>query len=407
MSLQQSIFDPAMLADPDAFYATIAGNPPVYWSEADQCFVVWSHADVKLVMADHALFDPRLGSLQRTEVKEGPFDFDPIFLQSPPHHTRMRKLAASGFSMTSVARFERRARNVAEELAQGLPVDDEGFDLVGEFAEPLVTRSLMDFLEVAQDDRAAMTSTLLQMIRAPEGGTTTSEDLSRELSTLIAKHTLRSREESFGGFPAAIHGAEIASDRLSNGEAFGLIILAAIAGAEDMAKTLANVVFALDRFDDCRAEFMADPEGRTQAVLLEAMRLYPTTQFIRRVAKQPLELHGVDIPEGGTIVAMIGPANRDESVFPDARVMQLDRRNISASLTFGSGAHVCIGKHVGRVVVGAGLLALRDRLGSLRVEADTSQRSYNRPILGFAKLEVHAPVAMSPALRRACTTAAA
>lgn len=386
-----SVSDPAMLADPVEFYAQIARMPPVFWSEADESFVVWRHADVKSVMADYARFDPRQGSLQRNEIEDGPFDFDPIFLQSPPDHTRLRKLAAAGFSMASVARFERGARDVAEELALGLPLDDGGFDIVGDFAEALVTRALLDFLEVSEEDRAAISATLLRMIRSTEGGTSSSEELSTELSTLIARHTIRAREEGFGGFPGALYAAEIDGDRLSSGEAFGLVILAAIGGAEDMVKALANLVFALHRFPACRDEFLADPEGRAQAVLLEAMRLFPTTQFIRRVAKQPLQLHGVDVPEGASITAMIGPANRDESVFPEAATMRLDRRNISASLTFGSGAHVCVGKHVGRVIVGAGLLALRDRLGSLRLDLADSSRSYNRPILGFARLAAHAP----------------
>ncbi len=386
-----SVHDPIQIENPATFYARAAELDPVFYDEEENCFILTRHVDVKALICDYELFDPRLGSLQRNDIDEGPLSFDPIFLQSPPEHTRVRRLSASGFSLAAAARFEQTAREIANDLVSRLPTDSSSFDLMADYCEPLAVHAITRFLEVAEEGRQEIATTLFEMMRYEDSDPAAGEIHSRQLAKLIAHHMGQARDNAYGGFPGALLDAEIDGDQLSAGEVFGMLMLGTIGGAEDMAKGLANVLIAVRESNEALNAIIAEPERAVQAAILEGLRLMPTTQYVKRVVRRPINLHGVAISPGASIIGLIGPANRDESVFPEAGIMRLDRRNISASLTFGSGAHACIGKHIGKAIIGAGIFALKDTLARLEIDPAQSKRTLKRPILGFAKLSVRAP----------------
>jgi cytochrome P450 len=54
------------------------------------------------------------------------------------------------------------------------------------------------------------------------------------------------------------------------------------------------------------------------------------------------------IPQGATVIPIIGSANRDESVFPDADRFDPDRETTD-HIAFGHGAHFCLGAALARL----------------------------------------------------------
>lgn len=97
-----------------------------------------------------------------------------------------------------------------------------------------------------------------------------------------------------------------------------------------------------------------------------------------RTAAEDHELNGVSIPKGATVVLWFPSGSRDETVFPDAHSMRLDRKNGSRHTSFGTGIHICLGLHLARKEITAFLQELATRVDRIELagEAAWSQSAF-------------------------------
>jgi len=80
----------------------------------------------------------------------------------------------------------------------------------------------------------------------------------------------------------------------------------------------------------------------------EALRFNSPVQRVRRVAKEDIEIAGVRIKKGDSVMGFIGSANRDETAFVNANSFDISREK-SNHLSFGGGIHLCIGSALSRL----------------------------------------------------------
>jgi len=101
-----------------------------------------------------------------------------------------------------------------------------------------------------------------------------------------------------------------------------------------------------------------------------------------------LEYHGVTIPERSRVVLIAGSANRDECHYPDADRFDI-HRTIDVHLSFGFGAHFCIGAALARM---EGRIALEETLARYpEWEIDTPAvvvRLHTNTIRGFTNVPI-------------------
>jgi len=81
----------------------------------------------------------------------------------------------------------------------------------------------------------------------------------------------------------------------------------------------------------------------------EAMRYRPIGFALPRIATEYLELAGVRIPAGTIVFANTAAANRDPAAFSDPDRFDITRDNMVGTLSFGNGAHYCLGSHLARL----------------------------------------------------------
>lgn len=88
-----------------------------------------------------------------------------------------------------------------------------------------------------------------------------------------------------------------------------------------------------------------DDESRIKDAIMEAIRLESPVQAVVRVVTDDCEIAGSKIKKGESIMLMIGSANRDERIpeFKDGGKFDIDRKRVPL-MTFGYGAHACVGK---------------------------------------------------------------
>lgn len=136
----------------------------------------------------------------------------------------------------------------------------------------------------------------------------------------------------------------------------------------------------------------ADPTLAGTA-LEEILRYEPPVQIMYRGATAPITVGGVTIPEGGVVLALVGSATHDGSVFADPDRFDI-RRKPASTLSFGGGAHYCLGAHLARLSLAPLFPLLLNRFPRMRLAGEPTYRSPGVTLRGFDNL----PVVLTPAL---------
>jgi cytochrome P450 len=119
------------------------------------------------------------------------------------------------------------------------------------------------------------------------------------------------------------------------------------------------------------------------------LRYDSPVQATVRVALEDVELGGQLLPKGALAICAIGAANRDPAVFADPDRLDVGRREVH-HLSFGFGAHFCLGASLARLEARSAFRGLLDRHPSLRLAADEVEHRPNLLLRGLRALPVSA-----------------
>jgi cytochrome P450 len=159
--------------------------------------------------------------------------------------------------------------------------------------------------------------------------------------------------------------AEEGGDRLSRRELVVLASTLLIAGTDTTRNQLAAAVYFLCKHPDQWALLGEHPELAGNAVN-ELMRYVPIVFALVRVAAEDVDLGGVTIPAGSLVVANIAAAHRDPAVYDDPDRLDITREPSTPILSFGSGAHYCLGSHLARLELIEALRIITKRMPNPR-----------------------------------------
>ena len=106
----------------------------------------------------------------------------------------------------------------------------------------------------------------------------------------------------------------------------------------------------------------------------EAVRWTTPVKTFMRSATADTELGGRQIAKGDWLMLCYASGNRDEAVFEDPYVFRSDRKP-NKHLSFGYGAHLCLGQHLAKMEMRILFEELLPRLAAIEPdgEARTSQ----------------------------------
>jgi cytochrome P450 len=182
---------------------------------------------------------------------------------------------------------------------------------------------------------------------------------------------------------AAAHDA--GGDRLTGGELMGNLALLLVAGFETTTNLLGNgVVLLLDHPGEAK-RLATDPE-LAPAYVEEVLRVDSPVQLTERFAGQDAEIAGVEIPAGSELIVLLGAANRDPERFAEPERFVPDRPG-NAPLSFGAGAHYCLGAPLARLEAQVALPALVRRFPELEL-IERPVRRDRLTLRGWAALPV-------------------
>ena len=160
----------------------------------------------------------------------------------------------------------------------------------------------------------------------------------------------------------------------------GLSLL--VAGHETTANMIGLSTLALLRNPEQLAVLREDPSLAESAVE-EMLRYLSIVQWgLLRYATEDIEYGEETIKAGDWLVAALASGNRDETVFPDAASIDV-RRNPTAHLAFGFGAHQCIGQQLARVELQEVFSRLYRRIPTLRLAVPFEELKFKDNALAY------------------------
>jgi cytochrome P450 len=171
--------------------------------------------------------------------------------------------------------------------------------------------------------------------------------------------------------------AESEGERLSRDEMLSFCNLLLFTGTVTTTHLIGSMIRALLDHPDQLACLTSDPSLISTAVE-EVLRYHSPAQAIIRVAIQDVELGGRRIGAGQRVLAWIGSANRDESVFSDPERFDITR-DPNPHIAFGKGIHFCLGASLSRLETRTAVPILLERLPGLK----HASRVPLEPVPGF------------------------
>lgn len=156
-----------------------------------------------------------------------------------------------------------------------------------------------------------------------------------------------SRGVKTGGIVDLLSAADKQGNCLSEAEVIANSVLIVTAAIDTTAGLIANTLYELMENPAAMRRVQADSTLISGAVD-ESLRHCPSAPSSTRRTPVDFELGGVSIPAGSDLFFSFTAANRDPKKFAAPDIYDIDR-DASAMLTFGGGAHFCLGAALARM----------------------------------------------------------
>lgn len=345
---------------PHALFKELRQGCPVHWtreiSEFPEEGGFWSITkaeDVHTVSRDWQTYSSELGGVT---VVSSVFPIElsrAMFIgMDPPKHDRVKALFQAGFTPKRIAAHEHAIRAIVERTLDGLEGRDS-CDLVGDVAQPVVSRVIGSFMGIPEQDDATWARLMNATLGAgdedlnPEGVESVMEKEIPEIFERCRAMIAQRREQPTDDLTSVLVHAEVDGEKLEEHEIVMGFFLLVAAGNDSTKATYCSGMRALMEDDEQRRLVLEDPSLVPQ-VVEESLRMFPAFAHFRRTATKDTELGGRQIKAGDRVVMWYASSNRDESRYEDSE--RFDLRRDAEHQAFGAGGrHFCLGTALARL----------------------------------------------------------
>ena len=325
-------------------------------------FTVTSYELAQQVLTDNVRF-----SSAGYEMTMGQVMGRTILQMDSPEHQRHRALVAKAFRTRVLDQWSDAIIGATvSELIDAFAGDGHA-DLIPQLTFPFPVRVIARILGLPEADwpRFLRLSTqLIAVMRNWEGALAASRELRGYFAEIIADRRRHTRDD----LVSQLISAEVDGRRLSDEEIYPFLLLLLPAGAETTYRSSSNLLFGLLSDPDQLEAVRAD-RGLVPQAIEEALRWETPLLTVARLATEDVELGGVRIPAGSFVALSLGAANRDPEQHAEPDAFDIFRER-AQHISFGDGAHKCLGMHLARLEMRVLLNAVLDRLPGLRLDPD-------------------------------------
>lgn len=349
-------------ADPFPFYRRRRREGPVVWDETAGAWLILGYAPAQQVLREpgwtsNPLTNPNAPLALRS--------VDPdmlsrnILFSGGEDHRRLRHAVSDVFTRTFIAGLQAGIETIADHTIAHQPAGVE-FDFMTDIALPLPIAVAaawlgleLDTARLLREESPAISRMLSDVndIDALQAGSAALATLFTELLPLAAQRRLHPGDDLLSFLAAS---ADLELDEVVTTAA-----IIAVAGHETTANLLGSST----------ARLLGGPPGRrpldaigdiSDPLVTELLRLDGPVQAVTRTAKHDHLIDDAIVDAGQSVLVVLAAANRDPAVFTEPDQLQ-PARNGPSPITFGHGAHYCLGAALARLEIATALRHLKAR----------------------------------------------
>ena len=379
---------------PFEFYARMRRLNPVVYDERKNIWGVFRYTDVHSILADYKTFSsgpqkldsPSLSSSEAHKNTTAAAFQRPSLLQSdPPYHRILRGVIASAFTPMIIAKLEPHIENVAHETLNQV-IEKGRMDLIDDLAYPLPVTIIAELLGVPIEDRYLFRGWADRIVSSTGGGDDMSDDhgtakniaqivdeMDSYFSTIVEERIRSPREDLITN----LIKAQVDGRHLSKDEILTFCRLLLLAGHVTTVNLIGNTILSLLQNPD-EFKLLQDDYNLIGSTIEETLRYRSPVQAVARIVTKETNLGGQKIQSGQRIIAWLGSANHDESIFADPERFDITRSNSATHhghVGFGHGIHFCLGAPLARLEGQVVLRVILQRLQDLTLDTDDSKKN--------------------------------
>lgn len=378
-------YDVGIDADPYPTYRRLRDEAPLYYNERYDFWGLSRHADVADALMDAERLSSAKGDILEV-IKADPVMPPGVFInEDAPLHTIHRTLVRRAFTPRKLKAVEEKVRAFCAACLDPL-VGSDRFDFVLDLGAEMPMRAIGMLVGIPDTDQPSVRAHAQRNLRNKPGQPLPVKKDHYFDGDLFADYVgWREKNPSDDLITELLHvefeDLSGSARRLTKDEI--LIFLAVIAGAgvETTGRLFGWMGKVLAEHPDQRKQLLDDPALIGNAIE-ELLRFEPPGPHVARYVTEDVDYHGQTVPAGSALLLMLSSANRDEREFKDPDRYDI-HREIGRHLTYGHGAHFCLGAALARLEGRIALEEVLKRFPQWDVDLDSARRAPTSTVRGW------------------------
>lgn len=371
--------------DPHPTFKRLRDESPVYYNERHDFWGLSRYADIDAALREPNKLSSAKGDILEV-VKADPVMPPGVFInEDPPLHTIHRALVSRAFTPKRIREIEDKVRTFCIACLDPI-VGSDRFDFVQDLGAELPMRTIGMLVGIPDSDQPSVRAHAHAVLRNEPGKPLPVKKDHYFDGNMFSDYLAWRTKNPSDDLITELLNVEFedetgATRRLSTEELLIFLAVVAGAGVETTGRLFGWMGKVLGENPDQLAD-LAENSSLVPNAIEELLRYEPPGPHVARWVADDVEFHGQSIPKGSALLLMLASANRDERHFDDPDRFDIHRRP-GGLLTFGRGAHFCLGAPLARLEGRVALEEVLKRFPKWEVDIDNARRSRTSTVRGW------------------------
>jgi cytochrome P450 len=372
--------------DPYPVYRRLRNEAPLYYNERHDFWGVSRYVDVEAALKDpHRLSSARGDILE--VVKTDPVMPPGVFInEDPPLHTIHRALVSRAFMPKKMRALEDKVRAFCAACLDPL-TDRQSFDFVIDLGRELPMRTIGMLAGIPDSEQPSVRAEAHRVLRNEPGKPLPVDKDHYFDGDMFTEYVAWREKYPSDDLITELLNVEFEDEtgttrRLTKQELLIFLAVVAGAGVETTGRLFGWMGKVLAEHPDQRKQ-LVDDHSLIPAAIEELLRFEPPGPHVARyVATEDVRFQNQTVPAGNALLIMLASANRDERHFERPDRFDIHRKP-GGHLTFGRGAHFCVGAPLARLEGRVALEEVLKRFPEWQVDLANARRSRTSTVRGW------------------------
>jgi cytochrome P450 len=380
-------YRPEFWMNPYPVFRRLRDEAPLYYNEQYDFYALSRCSDVESGLSNRQSFSSSRGDVLEYIKADMQIPSGMFIWEDPPLHGVHRGVLTRVFTPKRMNDLEERIRAYCARCLDPL-MGTGRFDFITDFGAEMPARVIGMLLGIPEEDQAAIRDKVDAALRT-EPGKPMEVSHARYRGEGFEEYIDWRTEHPSDDLMTELLRVEFQDEtdtkrKLTRGEILIFVNLLAGAGNETTTRLIGWMGKLLSDHPEQRAELVQNRALIPNAIE-EILRYEPPGPSVARYVARDIDLHGQTVPAGSAMLLLVASANRDERRYPGGDRFDVHRKG-PPHITFGRGAHACLGAALARVEGRVALDELLKRFPTWTVDLDNAKLSSTSTVRGWDNL---------------------